>query len=901
MAPRKTLLRQQIRQVMASGLAPRAPWIALLGTLASAQPLHANDTHAQWNCQPSADGQAWSCNTVQVEGPAYKRPQHARGRSAAVTSAPVATNKPRHLPAAQVDWVAQEQLSKEQVKSMTPGCCGRYIEPPLTHEDAELDPAKAPLRASADRSELLQEITAVLEGDVLLTQGHRKLQADRIELNQETDIATLEGDIRLREPGLLLTGSRAELNVDQGYAHIDNASYLVHEQEIRGDASRLSRRNDETLVLEGGTFTRCEPDSDTWYLRGAELTLDPVNEVGTGRHVRLEVKGVPVLYTPWISFATGDRRTSGFLFPSISSSDSGGIDIATPYYFNLAPDYDLTLTPRFISDRGEMLEVETRHLSRWFETKLSGAYLAKDEGGDDEDLQDLIDEGLISEEEARPYLDEDRWLVAVDHRGGWDQPWYSRVDYTRVSDEDYFRDLDTASLEVNSQTHLRQQGTLGYRSDHWHGQLRAEEYQTLSSTASTPYKQLPRVNVDGLYQFGSLQLSLGHEYTSFDHRDKDSDQIVTGERARLEYGLHWDKQWAWGFFKPGVMVKSLSYELDDEHLAAGANDSPSFTVPQASVDMGLFFEREGALFGDHYVQTFEPRLYYFYSEFENQDELIDATSTGGDINFDSSDLTFTYSQLFRDSRYAGGDRIDDDDRLSVGLTTRFLEPASGREMFSASLGQIIYFDDRAVDLHLRSEDVLANDQLDSSEFAAQVSARIGQNWRLSSDVIWDENNSNKVTRGSASLRYRDDQWRLFNLSYRYVRKDPVIDSGDADGDGNISELLDRNIEQGDMSLSWPIAGNWSMVARANYDFTHNRELETLFGVEYNSCCYRWRLVARQWLDNDLVDVIDSLDLEKDQGIFFEFQLKGLGGIGNKVTGILADSIYGYREREQNIK
>ncbi len=903
MALRKSLLRQHIHRALKPS---QSPWILALGVLASQPitPLYAADSHYEWSCQAAANGQGWDCQEQVAPGPAYKRPQHSHRRQATGASI-AAADKPRNLPAAQVDWVDEAQLSPEQVANLRDACCGSYIEPERTDADAKLHPDQAPMRASAESSEWIQETTAVLEGDVKLTQGYRQLESDKATLDQDANTALLEGNIRLREPGLLMTGSRGDMNMDTGEAVIQDASYLVHAAGARGDSTAISVSGNKVLTLDDGTFTRCEPESNTWYLKGSELKIDPNTGQGTGKHVRLNIKDVPVFYTPYIRFPVGSERASGFLFPSISSADGGGLDLAVPYYFNLAPNYDMTLTPRFMSDRGEMLEAEVRHLSKHFETSVSAGFLSSDDGGDDDDKEDFIEDGTLTEAEAYPYKGEDRWLINVDQLGGMSARWYSRIDYTKVSDIDYFRDIDNASLEVNSSTHLKKSGILGYRGENWLYEIKAEEHQTISANTADQYKQLPRITMDGSYRLGeNWLLDLDHEVVSFDHREKDEDQLITGERARIDYSLAWDKRWIWGFVKPSVMVKSLHYQLDDKYLTDAADDAPSFTVPQASLDAGLYFEREGSLVGNRYLQTFEPRLFYFYSDTENQDDLIDVGINGADVDFDTSELTFSYNQLFRDSRFSGGDRIDDDNRLSIGLTTRFIDPNSGIERFNASLGQILYFEDRAITINQREDVALLDEdnQRDDSEFAAQVGAQLGDHWRLRSDLIWDEDDSSRVRRGSASLRYQDDDYRLFNLSYRYSRKDPLLsDPNDLDDDGDLTDEIEQTVEQGDISFSWPLFGNWSTVGRANYDFTHNRELETLVGVEYNDCCYRLRLVARKWIDNDLIDSVNSLDLEEDTGIFFEFQLKGLGSIGSKVSSVLNDGIYGYEEREETFK
>lgn len=895
MTQRTSLLRRQIQRAMTPS---KTPWLLALGFCASQPitPLFAADTQYHWNCNPS--GESWSCEQQPSPDSRYKRPAHSEA------TATTRSGKPPTSKAAELDWVDEKSLTAGQLKKMPPGCCGLYLEPDRTDTEAELDPDRAPLRAEADKSEWFQETTTILTGNVELTNGYRELRADKASIDQTNNKATLEGNIRLREPGLLLTGSRAELDQQKGIATIEDASYLLHRTNIRGDAESITRGEDQSLVMAQGSLTRCEPADNTWTLVGSEITVDPTTNQGRAKHVRMNIKGVPVLYLPYLQFATSSDRQSGFLFPSFSSSDSGGFDVSIPYYFNLAPNYDLTLSPRFISDRGEMLEAEGRHLSEHFETVVSLAYLANDQGGDDQDLQDLVDQGVITRQQAYPYEDNDRWLLNIDQQGGFGSSWYSSIDYTAISDEDYFRDMDTASLQVNSTTHLKKSGILGYKTQHWDYRIKAEEFQAITQRARTPYKQLPRINIDGIYALGGdIEAEFNHEYANFDHRNKERDALLTGERVRLDYGLSWNKQWMWGFFKPGVQVKSLHYQLDDTFLKAGASDTPSFTVPQASIDSGLIFERDGSLLRNQYLQTFEPRLFYFYSDRENQDELIRISNNNQSVDFDSSELTYSYSQLFRDTRFAGGDRIDDDNRLSVGLTTRFLNPTNGTEYFSASIGQIFYFDDRAIELDRTEAEALADqaNQSNESQYAAQAFAQLGKNWRWSGDVMWDPNDGDRINRGSTSLRYRDEDFGIINLNYRFLHKDSITDVNDADNDGSNSDQIQQSIEQADLSFSLPIAGNWSAVGRYNHDFTHSRELETLFGIEYNSCCYRTRVVFRRWLDNSLTNVIDTLDLEQDQGIFIELQFKSLGGIGTKVSNILYDSIYGYEDRDKNFQ
>ncbi|WP_299979574.1 LPS-assembly protein LptD [uncultured Pseudoteredinibacter sp.] len=880
-----------------------------------------------WDCQ-AIDGN-WACE-AKPNPESYQRPQRSNvflGGSKGPAGSADATSVRSYHP---LDWVNQEQLSEEQRQKLSPGCCGAFVEPMREDEEAQLDPDNAPLRLSADSTEAMQETSATLEGDVKMIQGYRQLEADRAMVDRGTSTAELDGNIRLREPGVLIKGDAMDMDMDTGEAKVHNAQYVLHQQGIHGSAGQISRLQDKTLEMTEASYSQCEPEDPSWLLQGARVHIDPKTEVGTARDIVLRVKGVPVFYTPYLQFPVGDKRKSGLLFPSISSGDSGGIDLAVPYYLNLAPNYDMTLTPRYINDRGFMLETELRHLNQYFETEADIAYLAKDEGGNDRDNQRLVNEGIISEGQASPYLDEDRWLVGVEQKGRG-QSWYSRIDYTQVSDRDYLRDLDTASLSLNSVSDLRQLALAGYRLDNWDVSVKAEKFQTIVNGLESPYKQLPTIRAIGNYQWGDFSAELLNEYSRFDHSDKDrNNNRIIGDRARLDYRLSWDQQWAWGYIRPMIGARALSYQLDDINLKDGINESPNAAAAMAGFDSTIYFERQGNLFGKNYKQTFEPRLFYFYSDHADQDEFYNLTLGGADIDFDTSDATVGYSQLFRTSRFVGADRIDDANQLSLGLTSRFINQRSGEEWLRISLGQIFYFEDRLVSLNGEFGDLSNSEELrqqltaqlsssniaerisarrqldrlerqigDQSEYAFLLSGSLSQTLRYGLDLTWRQYDD-RLERGNAYIRYMDDEARVFNLSYRYDRNYGQLDSNDFNNNGISNELLDNDIEQADVSFIWPVSDSWSLIGRGNYDVTNSRELETLAGFEYNSCCYRIRLVGRRWIDNFLATQGTLVDqqVQEDSGIFFEIQLKGLGGTGKRLSSILKDAIYGYQQREE---
>ncbi len=837
-----------------------------------------SQTHLEWQCLPSQDGETWDCQEVEVAGRARNLP-----------SSPGAKQDKRTAEQKRLDWVPEEQLTEEQKQALPTGCCGAYLAPKREDDEADLPPEQAPTRLLNFNSiETDANGNSSISGGVKIINGSRSMEAETVEADNTDNTATISGNVVIRDAGILFRGDKATIDRSTNDTVIENGEFVAYETRLRGSAEKIESTK-EHFVLENGEFTRCEPGNEHWKLHGSSIEIDHETEQGVGRNVVFDIGGVPVFYLPYMQFPAGGKRQSGFMFPSITSDD-----VTIPYYFNLAPNYDLTLAPRYLADAGTMLEIEARHLSESFETSLSGSWLGNGEDKISDNEQTSIDKGLLTPAEATPFDGEDRWLFGLQQEGGRDANWFSRIDFTRVSDFAYFNHIDTISLDVNRSTHLSRFGELGYNFKNWQVAARAQEYQTIIPDIEEPYRQKPRLDANGLYNWGNVELTLNNQYTQFDHRNEFYDQnnpapadpYIIGDRLRTDYQLSWNKEWLWGFIKPSLLLKSVNYQLDDKNLNLGVDDSPGVTVPQASIDFGVYFERDGSWFGDGYLQTFEPQIFYFYSEFKDQSDFFNLTPTNRNIAFDTSELTFSYSQLFRHSRFAGSDRIEDANQVSVGLTTRFLGAESGAERFRMSLGQIYYRDDRLVSLD--GAPLLET----KSEIAGQFSAQMTDSWRFNSDILYDREQS-KVNKGSVALRYFDDQSRIFNIGYRYTRI-PIT---------QIPGMPQPNIDesQGEISFAWPISSNWSVIGRGYYDFTKDRELDSVFGLEYTSCCYPLRLVGQRYLDNDLVNRIDDDELEYDQGIFFEFQLRGLGSIGNKISNALSDGILNYERREENLQ
>lgn len=803
----------------------------------------------------------------------------------------------------ELDWVPVEELTEEQKKLVPTACCGAYIAPPRDDAEATLDPEKASIFGTADYSESEKQTKFIMHSDVRLTQGRRSFRADTFTFDKLTREAELKGNIQMREPGVLLRAERAYVDTDTGDAELEQARFVLYETRVRGRAEKLEKFGDQIISLDQGTFTSCEPGDNTWRIEGSNITLHNDKHYGTARHMRLEVKGVPVAYAPYFRFPIGPDRLTGFLFPSVGfDSDDGLGELTVPFYWNIAPNYDATFTWRYLSDHGNVLAPELRHKSRYFDTELSGSFLSDDRGGFSKRLQRQIEDGEIDEADAYPYKGKDRWQYNLSQAGGRNQRWSTLIDYTDVSDTDYLRDIDRGAVDVNRQALIRQQVSGSYKTPNWQFMAKAEEFRLLTD-AQLPYRELPRINVDGEYRFDDWLLELDNELVHFSMNRYFSDnpaqavlipELITGDRMRADYGLTWDKEYSAGYIKPGVGVKALGYNLEAPNMRPDVDTTPQVIAPQASVDAGLFFERDKNWFDTDFVQTLEPRAFYLYRDYENQDGFYDLTTGGSDVVFDASDLIFTYQQLFRDSRFAGGDRIDDANHLALGLTSRFVESDSGIERLRLSLGQITYFEDREITI-LEGQSNYQNTR-GNSAIAGQASAQLGDHLRITSDVLYDHQ-FDQVQAYSGSLHYMDDQYRILNVGYRYTR-DPVTFSP-----LDPTPRIEATLNQLDVNAIWPISSQWAVIARSNYDFNYSAELDTFAGLEYTDCCYRVRVLARQWLDFDFspnfLDTVSSKDY--DRGVFVEVQLRGFGSLSQRISKLLDKAMFGYSEREASLK
>ncbi|CEA03645.1 organic solvent tolerance protein [Pseudomonas saudimassiliensis] len=859
---------------------------------------------SQVECRADSSGGGWVCTPLKATADLPPRPGKPVVRAAepepeaerVVSDTRQPAARPRSADFSELDWVPRDQLTAAQQAAIAPYCSGDYIEPPRAGRNDNTPFDQLPVYASADSSSFEQRSqTGTLQGDVLLQQGRLQAQANQASFDQNNNLVRLEGDVRLRDQGVLVLGDRAQMQIDSGETRIEQVRYVVHDANARGSAEKLMRRDDAVIVMTDGSYTTCDPGRNTWALHSDDIELDQEKGWGEAKHVVLKVKDVPVFYTPYIYFPLDDRRHTGLLPPSLSNSTDNGTELVTPYYINIAPNYDATLYPRMMSKRGLQMEGEFRYMQPDHEGQLTASFL------DDREF------------------DDNRWLYGWEHLGGLQSRWTTEVEYFDISDPFFFQDLNS-SLDARSDTYVNQRGAVTYRGNGWQFQAAVHAYELATITAVTPYERLPQLRLDGGHWLGDSGLKLDYrtEYAYFD-RDFDRGFLVgedgvhfdafgpiwtpdenlvglqraTGHRVSLSPRLSYPMQNSWGYFTPAARVQSTYYDLDfddrqhrDPALAFdydSADTNPSSTIPVASLDAGLYFDRDTSWFGRDLRQTLEPRAFYLYAPNRDQDDQP---------LFDTNENTFSYNALFRDDRFSGSDRVGDANQLALGVTSRALE-SNGVERARASFGQILYFEDQRVQLLETEGQRREENDNSSSAYAAEFMYRVSNAWKLRGDVLWDpqENNNNA---GSLLVNYQPEPRKVINAGYRFRNETNTFNALT----GTFNENENRRIDQSDMSFIWPLNPQWSMIGRWQHDFAGDRTLEAFGGLEYDSCCWKLRFINRYWVDyNEFESVTRD---EGNRGIFLQVVLKGLGSVtGNRVDSLLDEGIPGYRERENN--
>lgn len=673
----------------------------------------------------------------------------------------------------------------EPVEPVAVGCA--LVAPPLP--DALLEPslegrAIEVLTGSAD---LRLGGPASFDAGILLRDRDRLLRADGASYDPATGRFVVAGDVEFRDSTTRVTGSSASYDSDTGAFSVEGARFNLYGLPARGSAGRLEVQQDTgKLSLEDVSYTTCAEDQEDWLMRASRITINSETGMASAWNARLEFLGVPILYMPYLTYPVSNQRKTGLLLPELGSSSKRGLDVSAPWYWNIAPTYDATLTPRYMSRRGVQAQGEFRYLAGRDRLPSTGVLYGEFLPGDD-------------------VTGEDRSLVSWFNQTALGGGWRSTIDAINVSDTGYFEDLYSGA-GASSQTHLRRRMDFELYNPVWTVLLRLEDYQTLDEALTSeekPYKRLPQLAARAQLpsQPLGLNLSVSSDVTWFERNIG-----VTGLRARLLPEASLPVAWRGLELEPAVAVDWAQYSLND--TAPEQPTSPDRLVPVYSVNLRTVLERRTGE-DSRWLQTLEPRLQYLFVPFRDQQDLP---------VFDTIEPDFNIVQLFRRNRYAGFDRYGDTSQLSMGVTTRLLNTSDGSQFLTGTFGQTRYFRDRQVSL----PDEPVN-QSSSSDYIGELGMNLYDRWRLSLGYQWDSS-EDETSLAEARVLYNPDAQRALSVGYRYRR--------------DVLEKLD-------LGVAWPLGRNWSVVGRYDYSLLDSQPIERFVGFEYTTCCWGVRLALRR--------------------------------------------------------
>jgi LPS-assembly protein len=687
--------------------------------------------------------------------------------------------------------------------------------PPVAPDTGE----DIPIFLEADRLEGYPGREVRAQGSVVIRRRGLTLWADSVSYNQAENAVTASGNVRLNRLGDVITGDQAYYQLDKDAGHIDHPTYRLRQLGARGTANRIVMKDRDRVRAERATYTNCAVGNDDWFMRVNRLDLDRVEDVGVARNATLRFKGVPVLYTPWMDFPLSTRRKSGFLPPLIGSTAQSGFEFSVPYYWNIKPNLDFTFTPRVLARRGLMLGNEFRYLDPNYRGEVRFEYLPNDR-----------------------VKGEDRYGYNIWHRHNITRRLSAAVNVLGVSDDTYFRDL-SARIQATSQTNLPREVSAYYNGDWWNLRARAQKFQTLQdplAPVTPPYERLPQINLNAAR---SNLSGLGVDGSFFGELVNFQHPTLISSRRQVYY------PWvSYPFRTPLFYVTpKLGYNYTYYSYPDQSRPDDSRSLPIFSVDSGMTFERNTTMFKQAWLQTLEPRLYYVFIPFRDQNNLP---------VFDTSVADFNFAQIFTENRFTGWDRINDANELTAAVSSRLIDPQSGVERIRVLLGQRYYLQEQRVTLP--GAPLLSG----RSDLLAAIRGRITDAWSTDAGMQYTASEGD-VQRFNVLLRYQPEAGRVVNLGYRYTR---------------------GLLETVDLSSQWPLTKRLGGLARFNYSLADRQLIQGLVGLEYNAGCWTARFVAQRF-------VVAANQFTS--AVFVQFELGGLSRLGSNPLAILRQNIGGY--------
>ena len=714
---------------------------------------------------------------------------------------------------------------------------------------------------TADFSEVYDGEILNFAGNIDLTRADQHLISDKASYDTVAETMDAQGNVIYSEDTLALSSETASLSMGKDEARLRKAQFIAAEAPLRGSADVMYRDSKSLSRYHEATFTSCPPGNQDWVAHAERLKINRESGLGSAKNAWLEFKGAPVMYLPYISFPVDDRRTSGLLAPTWGSTQRNGFDMTAPFYWNIAPNVDDIITPRYMEKRGFMLRNKFRYLTDISKGSLGTEVLPNDE-----------------------LTNETRYSATFQDRTRFTPHLSSIANLNYVSDEEYFNDLNNA-LGFQTNSYLPSLATVNYNRPDILFSTGINHYQSVDKTiqkVNMPYDILPRVNLGLSHSFADMPLPLAlempNQYINFYSDVTDSitghSLKVNGQRFSTAPSVSLPMEANAGFFIPKITGQFTQYQLSDQTdqgITFGQSDSISRILPIFSVDSGMMFEKELDIGGSGYTHTLEPRAFYLYIPRVNQNDIPLFDTSAYDTNF--------YS-LFRENRFSGGDRIQDANQLTLAGTTRLIDNKSGLEPAKLSFGQIIYFQDRKVDLDYLNDN-RPPETSTTSNFVGEISGQFTKHLSYLTGAQWDPL-ANGFARTQAVLKYRNQPDQIFDVGYRW-RND------------NQNDLAPQTqISQFDTSFRWPIAAGWYGLGRWQYSFNFDKTTESFIGIEKENCCWRFRIIGRRYINGATTTNFLAPDAKAENALFVQLELKGLSSFGNQVDQFLQQNLPGYR-------
>ncbi|HCW1434518.1 TPA: LPS assembly protein LptD [Escherichia coli] len=721
-----------------------------------------------------------------------------------------------------------------------------------------------PVTINADHAKGNYPDDAVFTGSVDIMQGNSRLQADEVQLHQKEapgqpePIRTVDalGNVHYDDNQVILKGPKGWANLNTKDTNVWEGDYQMVGRQGRGKADLMKQRGENRYtILDNGSFTSCLPGSDTWSVVGSEIIHDREEQVAEIWNARFKVGPVPIFYSPYLQLPVGDKRRSGFLIPNAKYTTTNYFEFYLPYYWNIAPNMDATITPHYMHRRGNIMwENEFRYLTQAGAGLMELDYLPSDKVYEDEHPEDSNSR---------------RWLFYWQHSGVMDQVWRFNIDYTKVSDPTYFNDFDN-KYGSSTDGYATQKFSVGYAVQNFDATLSHKQFQVFDDTSGNSYAAEPQLDVN--YYHNDLGPFDTRVYGQAVHFVNTNSNMPEATRVHLEPTINLPLSNTWGSINTEAKLLATHYQqtnLDWYNSNPQNNklaDSVNRVMPQFKVDGKMVFERDMEMLAPGYTQTLEPRAQYLYVPYRDQSKIY---------NYDSALLQSDYSGLFRDRSYGGLDRVASANQVTTGITTRVYDDAAV-ERFNISVGQIYYFtESRTGDDNITWEN---DDKTGSLVWAGDTYWRISERWGLRGGIQYDTRLDNVAT-SNTSIEYRRDEDRLVQLNYRYAS--PEYIQATLPNYYSTYEQFKNGISQVGAVASWPIADRWSIVGAYYYDTNANKQADSMLGVQYSSCCYAIRVGYERKLngwDNDKQHAV------YDNAIGFNIELRGLSsnyGLGTQ--------------------